>query len=174
MRETGMTWGSKAPGGDWHQWAERHMEMNLREHKQVCAEAEGVGGERWKRNRIQVPSTWNQAGSCGAPRHVGLFFVPHFLWQDSSLHDLPWVPKGRFKQLRLQYFGYLMWRADSLENTLRLGKIKGRRRRGQQKMRWLDSVTDSLDINVCKLQEVVKDRGAWLAIVHGVSESDMT
>ena len=77
-------------------------------------------------------------------------------------------------KLELQYFGHLMRRADSLEKTLILGKMKGKRRRGQQRIRWLDSITDSVDMNLSKLQEILNDGGAWHAAVHGVTESDMT
>ena len=74
-------------------------------------------------------------------------------------------------KLKLQHFGHLMLRADSLEKSLMLGKIEGRRRRGQQRMRWLDDITNSIDVNLSKLQEIVKDRGAWHAVVPGVSKS---
>ena len=74
-------------------------------------------------------------------------------------------------KLKLQYFGYLMQRASLLEKTLMLGKTEGKRRRGWQRTRWLDSITDSLDMNWSKLREIVKDRGAWRAAVHGVAKS---
>ena len=138
-------------------------------------------------NLPHPPSTSPPATTCLFSISMSLFLF-YVLWCWRRLLKVPWTARisnqsilkeinpeysleGLMLKLKLQYFGHPMWRADSLEKTLMLEKIKAKRRRGRQRMRWLDSITDSVGMNLSKLREIVKDRETWRAAVHGVTKS---